>query len=100
MKAFIIVLTLILANINLAQDNVEKTIATFEEFKDGVSYFIDKDGYSVEFEKIDNSVLEKFDLKSTEFKGKEFEISYTTETDVDDEDEEISISKIVALKLL
>lgn len=98
MKTLLIAFSLVCSALTL--QDVEKTTATYDGFDDGTFFFIDGEGYTLEFEQIDEKLLKKYDLRSEEFNGRNFEVSYTTETDMDDEDEELSVSKIVGLKLL
>ncbi|KPM33076.1 Hypothetical protein I595_1503 [Croceitalea dokdonensis DOKDO 023] len=98
MKTLLIALSTILA-VATTQE-VETITATFNGYEDGIFYFEDSEGYNLEFEQIDDKALQKFDLVSEDFNGKTFKISYTSETDLDEEGEEISISKIVDLKLI
>jgi hypothetical protein len=77
----------------------EKVKATFNEHLDGIYYFTDKDGYAMEFAQIQEDVLVQFDLLGEAFKGKVFMITYTTDTEEDEEGDEISINIIVGLKL-
>lgn len=98
MKTLMIALSLLLTDVYLQE--VERTMATFDGFDDGTFFFIDEDGYNLEFDQIEEKLLKKFSLTTDRHKGKRFEISYTTETDFDDEDEEISVSKIVDLKMM
>ena len=77
----------------------EKVKATFNEHLDGIYYFTDKDGYAMEFAQTQEDVLAQFDLLGEAFKGKVFMITYTTDTEEDEEGDEISINIIVGMKL-
>lgn len=80
----------------VAQETVK---ATFNEHLDGIYYFTDKDGYAMEFAQTEKDVLAQFDLLGEAFKGKVFMISYTTDTEEDEEGEDVAINIIVGLKL-
>lgn len=77
----------------------ETVKATFTEYTDGIYYFKDKNDYSMEFENIEEKVLVQYDLKGGELKGKVFMISYTTDTEEDEEGDEIGINTIIGLKI-
>lgn len=81
----------------VAQDTVK---ATFNEHLDGIYYFTDKDGYAMEFAQTQKDVLAQFDLLGEAYKGKVFIITYTTDTEEDEDGDEISINIIVGLKLV
>ena len=59
----------------------------------------DKDGYTMEFAQTEKDVLAQFDLLGEAYKGKVFMITYTTDTEEDEEGDEISINIIVGMKL-
>jgi len=78
----------------------ETTKTTFTEYADGIYYFTDADDYSIEFEHIKKEVLAKYDLSTDAFKGKLFVITYETDTETDEEGDDISTAIIVDLKLV
>ena len=85
---------------------------TFEGVYDGQEDYgynfigLDSDGeeYTMTFQSINEDLLENFNLNSEEFIGTKFTVTYTTEIEVErDEDgfeEEIETNTIVALKKL
>lgn len=85
--------------INSSQET-ERMTATFENYEDGVYYFIDKDGYSNGFHHISDEAKNAFDLTTETFIGKKFLITYTNETEMDELNEEINVNTISALKLI
>ncbi len=85
-----------MATTAVAQETVK---ATFNEHLDGIYYFTDIDGYAMEFAQAEKDVLAQFDLLGETFKGKVFMISYTTDTEEDEEGEDVAINIIVGLKL-
>jgi len=91
-------LTSVLTN-DTVQD-IEKMTATFDSYEGTVFYFIDKDGYTNAFEHISEKAQAMYDLTSADFIGKSFQITYTSDTEMDESDEEISVNSIVSLKLL
>ena len=78
----------------------EKITATFDLYENGFFYFVDADGYSNAFNHVSEEVGKKYDLTSDAFIGKNFQITYITETEMDESDEEIAVYTIIELKLL
>ena len=99
MKTLLVFLFTI-ASMASTNQETETIKATFKEYADGTYYFIDKDGYSNEFEHIKKEVLANYDLSTDEFEGKLFVISYETDTEEDDDGDDILIKIIVDLKLV
>ncbi len=101
MKTLVISLfCLVLGVTSTATQETETIIAVFDGYEDGIFYFTDTDGYSNAFNYLDESAQKSYDLTSDEFIGKNFQVTYTSDTEMDASDEEISIYTIVALKLL
>ena len=100
MKALIVFFVAITSMSTMAVAQEAETVkATFDEHLDGIYYFTDKDGYSLEFAHIEQEVLAQFDLFGEEHKGRVFMITYTSDTEEDEEGDEIAINNIVGLKL-
>ena len=78
----------------------EKMTATFNGIEDGIYSFTDADGFSNEFQNITQEALNSFDLSDDKYKGQLFTITYFSETDIDELDEEILVTTITALKLI
>ncbi len=73
--------------------------AKFLEFISGGAYSFElENGDIIVFEQINKSILNKYDLKSKEFKNKNFEIAYTEV--FDDEDDDFIIFKLEKIKLI
>lgn len=53
----------------------------------------------IDFEQVNQKVLQEFDLKSNQFKNKSFEITYSENFD-DLDDEDIVVFRLESLKLL
>ncbi|SNR15133.1 hypothetical protein [Tenacibaculum jejuense] len=70
-------------------------VATFEDYTEEGFKFLLKDGNSMTFSLIADELLESYDLKSDEYKGKLFQITYLSE----EKDGEIT-HKITGLKEL
>jgi hypothetical protein len=99
MKTILIALFISIAN--LSSSNYQETIVmtgTFEQYQNEVYIFTDGNGNSFEFEKIAEQALAAYDLKSSEFNGQLFQVSFTIEED--EEDETIEIYSIESLKRL
>lgn len=85
---------------NIVSQDTEKMTATFDYYEDGTFYFVDADGYSNAFSHISKEAKMAYDLTSEDFVGKNFVITYTSDSEMDESDEEIAVTTIVALKLL
>ncbi len=101
MKALLSILILFTVSVLSTQKNQEtETLkATFVEYVDDTYYFTDKDDYSYEFQQINKEVLDTYNLKDDTYKGKNFVITYETDTEEDDEGDDILINIITGLKL-
>ncbi|WP_046757898.1 hypothetical protein [Kordia jejudonensis] len=76
-----------------------KTIeATYDGYEEGIYYFTDTKDESLEFQDVEKSVLETYDLMSKKFENKVFQVTYK-EVVEDDGDEEYTSYVITALKL-
>ena len=88
----------------IAVKNQDKEIvkAIFNEFEDDVYYFtnVNEEEGTYNFDKIDGIASKKYDLKDVKYKGKTFEVTYITETDLDENDDEFSTFTILDLKLI
>ena len=76
--------------------------ATFDEFDEEIYYFtnVNEEEGSYNFDKIDAVASKKYDLKDVKFKGKIFEVTYISETELDENDDEYSTFTILDLKLI
>ena len=101
MKTLFISLFLIISSLNgpTIQES-EKITGTFEGIEDGTYYFTDTDGFSNEFQNITQEALKSFDLSDDKYKGQLFTVTYISETETDDLEEEVLVSTITALKLI
>ena len=63
------------------------TQGVFLRYENGYFYFTNESKDEIVFDEINKHALEKYDLKTAEFKGKKFHIYYTEiMEDLDDED--------------
>ena len=101
MKTLFITLLLLVSGLNtpVIQDS-EKVNATFEGLENGIYFFTDTDGFSIEFEHISQEALDSIDLSDDTYKGKMFTVTYVSETEIDEMDEEIVVNTIIALNMV
>ncbi|NHF58496.1 hypothetical protein FK220_004050 [Flavobacteriaceae bacterium TP-CH-4] len=97
-KLLTILALMIMTTTAKAQEK-ETVKATFETVEDGTYYFLDADGFSLEFDEIAEEVRKSFNLMDVQYQGKTFIITFESEMETDDEGEDIMISKIVGLTL-
>ncbi|TCK66914.1 hypothetical protein DFQ05_2200 [Winogradskyella wandonensis] len=74
--------------------------ATFIEYEDETFYFEDKDEKQYAFSSQNEVSKNQFDLTKGDFANKKFKIKYVVETEMDDDDEEYEVFKIISLELL
>lgn len=99
MKALFITLLALISLVGLETNQDKITMkATFDGYEDETFYFTDEEESSYEFQKIDPVAIKKYDLNDDKFKGKKFEVTYTIETDLDENDDEYTIYTILDLK--
>ncbi len=99
MKTLFISLLLVVTSLSKTLPQETETMtATFDGYEEGTYYFTDSDGYSNEFSHLSNAAKKVYDLTTDNFVGSIFQITYTSEIEIDDSDEEININTIVALK--
>ena len=101
MKALLSIMFLFVLTFQSLQYNQEtETLeATFVEYADDTYYFTDKDDDSHEFQQINKSVLDTYYLKDDLYKGKNFVITYKTETEQDEEGDDFFVDIITGLEL-
>jgi len=102
MKILFITLFVVLSYSGIQTDQEKITVkAIFDGYEDETYYFTNvKEEGSYEFQKIDSVANKKFNLQDVNFKGKTFEVTYTTETDLDENDDEYTLFMILDLKLI
>jgi len=101
MKTLFISLLAIISFVGLETNQDEITIkATFDGYEEETFYFTEEEESSYEFQKIDPVASNKYNLQDDKFKGKKFEVTYMTETDLDENDDEYTIYTILDLKLV
>ena len=98
MKTLFIALIMLTTTLggNLVQDT-SRVSGTYDKHEDGIYYFIGDNGEIYEFNDITEEAEEAFDLMDQALLGKLFSITFTTETE---EDDEMEYNTIVALKIL
>lgn len=101
MKTLFISLVLIFSSFNVPTiQESEQVTATYVGMEDDVYYFTDTDGFSMEFHNINQEALDSFDLSDDTFKGTVFTITYISEPEIDELDEEIMVNTIIELKMM
>jgi hypothetical protein len=101
MKTLLVSIFLVVASFtNLIGQETETMTGTFNGYEDGVFNFTDTDGYSMEFNHISNEAKAMIDLTQDQYIGKLFQVTFTSETEVDDEDEEMTSNTIVGIKVI
>ena len=82
------------------KQETETAEATFIEFADDTYYFTDNNDYSYEFQQINEDILNTYNLNDDSQKGKTFLITYDTDTEEDEEGDDVQIKIIIGLKLV
>ncbi|TVZ16991.1 hypothetical protein [Maribacter sp. MAR_2009_72] len=100
MKSLLTVLFLTLTSLTSAySQDAEKMDATFVGYEDDMYVFTDNEGYRVEFNNISKEASQKYDLTDPMYVGKQFILTFTVDTEMDEDDEEIQVSTIVTLMM-
>ncbi len=94
---FIALFTAVTLALNLQTDNVT---ATFTGYADGSYYFVDADELTHSFDTISETAATQYDLTTDAYKGKTFKVSFTSTTEVNEDDEEYEVLSITALELI
>lgn len=97
MKSLLIVLFVAVSSLTTFGQETSTMIGTYEGYIDGVYVFSDGEGYTTEFSNITDDVANEFDLNSEKFVGNQFMITFTVDSEMDEDDEEIQVSTIVKL---
>ena len=97
MKSLLIVLFVAVSSLTTFGQETSTMNGTYEGYIDGVYVFSDGEGYTTEFSNITDDVANEFDLNSEKLVGKQFMITFTVDSEMDEDDEEIQVSTIVKL---
>ncbi|WP_291963684.1 hypothetical protein [Maribacter sp.] len=97
MKSLLIVLFVAVSSLTTFGQETSTMNGTYEGYIDGVYVFTDGEGYSTEFTNVVDEVTSKYDLKSQKLVGKQFSITFTVDSELDEDDEEIQVSTITGL---
>ncbi len=101
MKTIIIIFTALGLLMGFPAEQEEFIIeASYIGMEEGVYTFVDDDDMEYEFSDIDVKASKKYDLDSDKFVGKKFEVTYWTDTEIDENDMEYDVYIIVNLDLL
>jgi hypothetical protein len=100
MKSILVVLFVALSSFGSTDiQETEKMNATYAGYEDGMYVFTDGDGYKSEFKYVSQEVMQQFDLSDEQYIGKQFTITFTVDSEIDEDDEEIMVSTIVGLMM-
>ncbi|APQ18065.1 hypothetical protein [Maribacter hydrothermalis] len=100
MKSILIVLFVAITSFTTTYgQNTETMNGTYEGYIDEMYVFTDSDGYRAEFTNVSNEISTKFELTSDTYVGRQFMITFTVDTELDEDEEEIQISTIVNLEM-
>ncbi|NJB35259.1 MULTISPECIES: hypothetical protein [Flavobacteriaceae] len=73
-------------------DVQDQTVAaTYDGYVNEMYSFMGDDGTSYDFSDVPAEVLENYDLTSEEWVGKPFKVTFSIETDIDEEDQEFEV---------
>lgn len=97
MKSILIVLFVAISSLTTFGQDTSTMNATYEGYINGAYVFTDSEGDSVEFNNAVSAVTSMYDLNSQKFIGKQFSITFTIDSELDEDDEEIQVSTIVEL---
>ena len=101
MKAILISVFLLITTMNgLTVQETESMAGTFNGYEDSIFSFTDTDGYSMEFNHISDEAKVTIDLTDNKYIGKLFQVTFTSESEIDDQDEEMTVNTITAIKIL
>ncbi|ANH61505.1 hypothetical protein [Dokdonia donghaensis] len=85
----------------IAYNTTSETVtATFTGYSDETYYFTDSDDLTYAFESISAKAAQEFDLTQDTYKGQQFKITFTTSTELNEDDEEYDMLSITALELV
>ena len=94
---FIALFTVVTIALNVQTDNVT---ATFTGYSDGTFYFEDADELTHSFDAISEDAAKQYDLTTDAYQGKTFKISFTSASEINEDDEEYEVFSITALELV
>lgn len=99
MKAlFILLITITSLSNTCVQDNITDELIFIEQV-DQYLYFSNSEGESIDFLSKE-SELEKYDFSNEDFVGKKFKVTYETETEIDELEEEVDVRTITNIILI
>ena len=86
MKSLLIVLFVAVSSLTTFGQETSTMNGTYEGYIDGVYVFSDGEGYTTEFSNITDDVANEFDLNSEKLVGKQFMITFTVDSEMDEDD--------------
>ena len=94
---FIALFTVVTLAFNLQTETVT---ATFTGYSDGTFYFEDADELTHSFEAMSEAAATQYDLTTDAYQGKTFKVTFTTASEINEDDEEYDVLSITALELV
>lgn len=79
--------------------DTEKMDGTYVGYVNDMYVFTDNVGYKIEFSKISKEAIEKYDLTKPMYVGKQFILTYTVDSEMDEDEENKQVNTIVALMM-
>ncbi|WP_405410282.1 hypothetical protein [Maribacter sp. Asnod1-A12] len=97
MKSLLIVLFVTISSWTAYGQETGTMNGTYEGYSNGVYIFSDDDGESVEFNNVSYEASKRYDLTSQKFVGRQFAITFTVDSELDEDDEEIQTTTITGI---
>ncbi|WP_396632035.1 hypothetical protein [Maribacter sp. R86514] len=97
MKSLLIVLFVAVSSLTTFGQETSTMNGTYEGYIDGAYVFSDGEGYKTEFNNVTSEVIAEYDLNGQKFVGRQFSITFTVDSEMDEDDEEIQVSTITGL---
>ncbi|AEE18249.1 hypothetical protein JM84_1422 [Dokdonia sp. Hel_I_63] len=95
---FIALFTVVTLALNV--QTTDSVTATFTGYAEGTFYFEDADELTHSFDAMSDAAAKQFDLTTEAFQGQMFKVTYTTTSEINEDDEEYEVLSITALELI
>ncbi|MEP2237372.1 MAG: hypothetical protein ABJI22_03355 [Maribacter sp.] len=97
MKSLLIVLFVAVSSMTTFGQEASKMNGTYEGYMNGVYVFSNHEDSKTEFTKVTSEVIANYDLNSQKFVGRQFSITFTVDSEIDEDDKEVQVSTITGL---
>lgn len=97
MKTIFLCFFMLFSTANQKVQETETVVATFNGYEDGVFFFTDDNGYSIEFQNLSPEARQQFDLTDDGLIGFLFEVTFNRDTELDEMEDEVVVNNIVGL---